>query len=86
MFDLFQKKTAPDVDTRILPLHFFDDGPLWRAFLLYTMFVVDDVLDADKLKTSLEIRVLKDGWWKLGARLRKNVSTLRYPSITTGEL
>jgi hypothetical protein len=58
---------------RIVPLNFFDDGPLWRAFILYSMFVFEEVLDAAKLQTSLERLVHKDGWWKLGARLRQNV-------------
>jgi hypothetical protein len=58
---------------RVVPLHFFDDGPLWRAFILYSMFVFDEVLDPEKLHSSLEGLTRKDGWWKLGARLRQNV-------------
>ncbi|KUJ12620.1 uncharacterized protein LY89DRAFT_757174 [Mollisia scopiformis] len=56
----------------VIPLHFFDDTPLWRAFILYSMFVFDDVLDSQKLRHSLEALALKDGWRKLGARLRSN--------------
>lgn len=38
------------------------------------MFVFDDVLDAEKLRDSLEKLARHDGWNKLGARLRKDVS------------
>ena len=66
--------SADDIEPtdRIVPLHFFDDGPLWRAFILYSLFVFDDVLDPEKLHSSLERLIRKDGWWKLGARLRQN--------------
>ena len=61
---------------RVVPLHFFDDGPLWKAFILYSMFVFDEVLDPEKLRSCLERLTRKDGWWKLGARLRQNVCFL----------
>jgi hypothetical protein len=61
---------------KIVPLHFFDDGPLWRAFILYSMFVFDCHLDAEKLHSSLERLVHKNGWWKLGARLRRDVGDI----------
>ncbi|KAF4462971.1 hypothetical protein FALBO_10206 [Fusarium albosuccineum] len=57
---------------KVLPLHFFDDTPVWRAFILYSMFVFGDVLDPDKLHHGLEELVRRDGWQKLGARLRRN--------------
>ncbi|CZR51145.1 related to LysR family regulatory protein [Phialocephala subalpina] len=56
----------------IVPVHFFDDTPLWRAFVLYSMFVFDDVLDAEKLRDSLDTLARRDGWRKLGARMRRN--------------
>ncbi|KAF2712907.1 hypothetical protein K504DRAFT_487462 [Pleomassaria siparia CBS 279.74] len=36
------------------------------------MFVFDEMLDAEKLKTSLERLVHKEEWWKLGAQLKQN--------------
>jgi hypothetical protein len=76
MFGLFGSSPPPVVESdRVIPLHFFDDAPLWRAFTLYSLFVFDDILDADKLRSSLERLVHKEGWEKLGARLRYNVST-----------
>ncbi|KAM0820423.1 hypothetical protein AB5N19_06242 [Seiridium cardinale] len=62
-------RVPPDT---VVPLHFFDDTPLWRAFVLYSMFVFDDVLDPEKLRRSLAALTQRDGWRKLGARLRKN--------------
>jgi hypothetical protein len=78
MFGLFGTDSPGLIDAdqsidKIVPLHYFDDAPLWRAFNLYSLFVFDDVLDAEKLRSSLERLINKDGWWKLGARLRRNV-------------
>ncbi len=72
---MFGKSAAPSrvpTDT-VAPLPFFDDTPLWRAFILYSMFVFDDVLDPQKLRDGLETLARSDGWRKLGARLRRNV-------------
>lgn len=57
----------------VMSLPFFDDTPLWRAFILYSMFVFDDVLNPDKLRSSPEGLIHRPGWRKLGARLRQNV-------------
>ncbi|KAH7139570.1 hypothetical protein B0J11DRAFT_517104 [Dendryphion nanum] len=62
--------SPPDV---IVPLHTFDDGPLHCAFVLYSLFVFEDALDVRKLRDGLERLVQRDGWQKLGARLRKDV-------------
>jgi hypothetical protein len=76
MFGLFGSSSpAPVLTDKFVPFHFFDDGPVWRAFILYSLFVFDHALDAEKLHSSLERIVHKDGWEKLGARLRYNVST-----------
>lgn len=74
MVSLLSASIPPRVVTdRIVPLHFFDDTIVWRSFVLYSLFVFDCVLDAEKLHASLGRLVNKDGWWKLGARLRRNV-------------
>ncbi|KAK6063699.1 lysR family regulatory protein [Seiridium cupressi] len=57
----------------IIPLYFFDNTPLWRAFILCSTLVFDDVLDPQKLRVSLESLIQRDGWRKLSARLRRNV-------------
>ncbi|KAF8848132.1 hypothetical protein BDZ45DRAFT_754153 [Acephala macrosclerotiorum] len=71
MFGSWGSPAMVPTDT-IIPLHFFDDTPLWRAFVLYSMFVFDDVLDAEKLRHSLDTLAQRDGWRKLGARMRRN--------------
>lgn len=73
--NMFGKSSAParvPSDT-VVPFRFFDDTPLWRAFILYSTFVFDDVLDPSKLRDSLEALAKRDGWRKLGARLRRSV-------------
>ncbi|OBR13194.1 BCL5p [Colletotrichum higginsianum IMI 349063] len=75
MFGLFsgQRKAPQRVSTdRVVPVGFFDDTVIFRTFVLYTLFVFDDVLDAAKLRGSLESVVSRPGWDKLGARLRRN--------------
>ncbi|WQF75126.1 Putative chloramphenicol acetyltransferase-like domain superfamily [Colletotrichum destructivum] len=75
MFGLFssQRKAPQRVPTdRVVPVGFFDDTIIFRTFVLYTLFVFDDVLDAAKLRGSLESVVSRPGWHKLGARLRRN--------------
>ncbi|KAF5005080.1 hypothetical protein FDECE_8497 [Fusarium decemcellulare] len=61
------------IDTdQVIPLHFWDDSPLYRRIALYNLKVFDDVLDPEKLRSSLEALVSKPTWRKLGGRLRKN--------------
>jgi hypothetical protein len=63
----------------IIPVHAWDDTALCRAAVLYDLMRFDDVLDAGRLRTSLEKLLLREGWRKLGARVRLNVS----PSLIT---
>lgn len=74
---LSRRRTAPQrVPTdQVVPVGFFDDTIIFRTFVLYTLFVFDDVLDVQKLHSSLERVVARPGWNKLGARLRRNVSS-----------
>ncbi|CAM1502610.1 Fc.00g073860.m01.CDS01 [Cosmosporella sp. VM-42] len=75
MFNIFGKGQAVPTrvtSDRVNSLHFFDDTPVWRSFILYSMFVFDDVLDAERLHSGLEGLVKREGWHKLGARLRRN--------------
>lgn len=58
----------------IVPLGDFDDNWLYRySAVVSCMFVVDDVLDVNILRSTLEALVEKPGWRKLGSRLRCNV-------------
>ena len=86
MVSLFSAPRIPrNPHDEVVPLHFFDDTIIWRSFILYSTFVFDCVLDADKLRSSLERLVCCEGWWKLGARLRKSVrsKTLIYNPVLT---
>lgn len=78
MFGFFSGPKAPDpVPTdQVVPVGFFDDTIIFRTFVLYTLFVFDDVLDVEKLHASLERLISRPGWKKLGARLRRNASFL----------
>ncbi|KAK2775312.1 lysr family regulatory protein [Colletotrichum kahawae] len=54
----------------VYPVHFFDDTKPFRGMLLNWTLRFDDVLDADKLESSLS-RLLEIGdWKKLGGRMR----------------
>ncbi|TVY93515.1 Transcriptional regulator, partial [Lachnellula willkommii] len=58
----------------IIPLHSKDDTKSLRPFILDFTLCFDDVLDPEKLRSSLE-RLMEIGdWRKLGARLRLNDS------------
>lgn len=59
---------------KIVPLNYFDDSPVWRSWILYSLCVFDEVLDVDRLHSTLTEVVKSNGWEKLGARLRKDVS------------
>lgn len=57
----------------ILPLHYFDNSAMFTNITMYAIMVFDEVLEADKLATSLEQLVRHETWQKLGARVRKGV-------------
>ncbi|KAL4863940.1 hypothetical protein BDV12DRAFT_20525 [Aspergillus spectabilis] len=73
---LFGRK--PTVETvpgdRVLPLHFFENSLLVQGNNMAVSLVFDAVLDPEKLRQSLERLVKRDGWKRLGGRLRKNAS------------
>lgn len=84
MFDFMSNRPkAPErVPTDVVvPVGFFDDTIIFRTFVLYTMFVFDDVLDPQRLRSSLERLVNRPGWNKLGARLRRNVRYKASPNL-----
>lgn len=72
-------EAGPDL---VIPLHYFDNSPMFTSITMYVIMVFDDVLDPEKLHTSLDQLVQRDTWRKLGARARKGVSpprTMRSP-------
>ena len=71
----WQRQTAParvPTDT-VVGLKFLDDSLINRNFVMNPLYIFDAALDVDKLGVSLERLVDREGFRKLGARLRKNV-------------
>lgn len=72
---LWGQPAIPTVPTDlIVPLHFFENSPLVQGNNMAATLVFDEVLDPEKLRSSLEALVERDGWQRLGGRLRKNVN------------
>ena len=61
---------------RVIPLRLFDDLPHGKDTIFWTPFLFNDVLDPSKLRAGLEALATFEGWDKIGARLRYNVSYL----------
>lgn len=58
---------------QILPVHYWDDTTMFRSVVLHYMMRFDDILDVQKLTASLAKLIEREGWRKMGARLRLNV-------------
>jgi hypothetical protein len=58
---------------KVVQLSEHDDTDVYRSIVLNLMLRFDDVLDPRGLRISLEKLLSRDGWRKLGARLRLNV-------------
>lgn len=74
--NIFKKKpSVPHEATadKIIPLHFFDDNPLFTRVTLYNLKVFNDVLDPEKLLDGLERLVQRPTWQKLSGRIRRGV-------------
>lgn len=71
---LFGREAPARVETDlVIPVGFMDDNPLMKRIALYNLHVYDDVLDPEKLREALDRLVRRDGWGKMGARLRSTV-------------
>lgn len=58
---------------QVVPFRFLDQIGVLPKIVMEMTYCFDDVLEAEKLKTSLQ-RLLEIGEWRsLGARFRKNV-------------
>lgn len=68
----------PYADDEVYPVHVLDDTKIFRSILITWTLCFNDVLDADKLESSLA-KLLKTGdWRKLGGRLRLKVSDISF--------
>lgn len=57
----------------IIPLHEYDCMPLLTTIFLTILLKYDRVLDPEALRKSLIQLIDRDGWRKLGARLKQDV-------------
>lgn len=73
LFSSKQTAPSPVATDRVIPFRFIDDFIYTRGLCLDISLRFDDVLDAEKLRESLDVLLNRDGWRKLGARLRLNV-------------
>ncbi|KAJ5937599.1 hypothetical protein N7454_003941 [Penicillium verhagenii] len=69
-----QKPVEAIPGDQVLPLHFFENSPLVQGNNMAVSLAFDAVLDPEILRRSLERLVERDGWRRLGGRLRKNAS------------
>ncbi|KAM0530012.1 hypothetical protein ACHAPS_000651 [Verticillium nonalfalfae] len=70
----FMARTPPpivDTDT-VYPLHRQDDQAYYRQLNIVWLLRFEDVLDVDKLRQALAKLLERDGWRKIGGRLRIN--------------
>ncbi|KAJ4396246.1 hypothetical protein N0V93_000465 [Gnomoniopsis smithogilvyi] len=82
MFSFFRRRPAPVPGDLVVPLHGFDDLWYYQGAIFHVLFVFDDVLDHAVLHDSLETLIRREGWQKLGARLRKQVRNSSSRSLT----
>ncbi|EUC39597.1 hypothetical protein COCMIDRAFT_41901 [Bipolaris oryzae ATCC 44560] len=57
---------------QVIPFHALDDGYVNRNVVMEASYRFDDVLDVDRLRLALRRLMQRDGWRKLGARIRQN--------------
>ena len=64
-------------DLKVIPFNFVDNMKGWRMGIAANTFRFNAAMDAQKLRDSLQRLFEMEGWRKLGARLRMNVSLTR---------
>lgn len=69
-------QAKPDL---VIPLHYFDNTAMFTNITMYAIMVFDEILDPEKLRTSLDQLVQRETWQKLGARVRKGVGFQSIP-------
>jgi len=62
--------TEPDL---VIPLSYYDNNTMFKSITMHAIMVYDEVLDPDKLRSSLSKLIGRETWQKLGARLEKGV-------------
>lgn len=88
---LIQGSASAGPEDEVVQFRFWDDNDVMQKLVMEFTYRFDDVLDPEKLKSSLE-RLLQIGKWRqIGARFRKNVCTnptgsMLPPSSTIDEI
>ncbi|KAH8176624.1 family regulatory protein [Sarocladium implicatum] len=72
LLGLAQKTPERVPSDQVIPLHWFEDGFMWKKVIVYTLFAFDDALDPEVLRRALETLINRKGYRKLGGRLRRN--------------
>jgi len=73
-----QSLAAMSDHDEVVPFRFWDEQETMRKIVMEFTYRFDDILDVQKLKSSLE-KLLEIGEWRgLGARFKKSVSSPRY--------
>lgn len=65
-------------DLKIIPFNFVDNMKGWRMGIAANTFRFNAAMDPQKLRNSLQRLFEMEGWRKLGARIRMNVSRAQY--------
>lgn len=65
---------------QIIPVHEFDSMAVYPNIVLSLMLKYDKILDPIILRGSMIELVNREGWCKLGSRLKRNVNTTPSPS------
>ncbi|CAI6249692.1 unnamed protein product [Periconia digitata] len=66
-----QESTAAAAPDLVIPLHYYDNNTMFTSITMHAIFVYDQVLDPEKLRSSLSQLVGHETWQKLGARVKK---------------
>lgn len=67
-------KSEPKVESEsdlVIPFNYLDNLKAWRIGIMVNTFRFNARMDAGKLKAALEHLFEKDGWKKIGGRIRK---------------
>jgi hypothetical protein len=69
-----QESAMADESDLVIPLHYFDNNTMFTSITMHAIMVYDEVLDPEKLRSSLSHLIGRETWQRLGARLKKGVS------------
>lgn len=69
-----QPRPVPSDD--VLPARFFDDSPMVKDVVMRWLVRFDEILDPEKLHSSLDALLKRKTWRRLGGRLRLNVGAV----------